>query len=210
MLGRLLTSVAASLTANETMESILARKRGWITGLKLKEYLRAQAPIWTIDTTATVAEALEQMLAHRVGALIVVEKALDEIAGITTDRDLLKFMRATANARYPIATTAVTEIMTPSDRVVCVGPRDTRQLAVDIMKARNVRHLPVVADDDATGARRLVGIVSVADLLHTSPRRDVSRKFRETLRPEGLMFIDVDRSSRGAPERQRVITKWTR
>lgn len=199
--ARWLSRAAGWLAAGETMESVLASKRGGLCGAELKQYLKDQAPIWTIGTQQTVGDALEKMLTHRIGALIVVEYDL-HISGITTDRDLLKFMRLTANARYPLTTTPVTQIMTPSERVVCIGPRDTRQQAVDIMKARNVRHLPVVEGDKS---RRLVGIVSIADLLYTSPSSQ-AQKFSASLYPEGLMFIE----SKKSPERKRVVTKWTR
>ncbi|KAJ8603549.1 hypothetical protein CTAYLR_004870 [Chrysophaeum taylorii] len=198
-MSRLLSRLAGWLAANETMASVLETKRGGLKGRDLKRYLKSQEPIWTIETAAFVADALEKIVTNRIGALIVTETST--IAGIVTDRDLLKFMRATHNARYPLATTPVTQIMTPSERVVCVGPEDTRQQAIDIMKARNIRHLPVVEGDSP---RRLIGIVSVADLLHTAPSPQTA-KFSAELHPEGLMFI-----GKRSPERKRVITKWTR
>lgn len=202
MWRKALSRFAGWLAAGETMESVLASKRGGLSGKSLKRYLKEQEPMWTISTTESVGDALQKMLAHRIGALIVVE--YDTLRGIATDRDLLKFMRKTANARYPLETTPVTQIMTEAEHVVCVTPKDTRQQAVDIMKARGIRHLPVVRGESPN--RRLAGIVSVADLLHTAPS-DQSKKFRESLHPEGLMFI---KSLRASPERQRVTTKWTR
>lgn len=183
------------------MESVLATKRGGLRGDDLKQYLKEQAPIWTISTDQTVGDALEKVLTHRIGALIVVDMER-HISGITTDRDLLRFMRQTANARYPLHITSVTKIMTRAEDVVCVGPMNTRQQAVDIMKARNIRHLPVV---EGESPRRLVGMVSVADLLHTAPS-EASKRFSATLHPEGLMFMETSKES---PEKQRVVTKWT-
>lgn len=191
-----LSRLASRLAAGESINSILETKRGGIRGADLKEYLKSQQPIWTIETSRSVADALERILEQRVGALIVTEPS-HSIAGIVTDRDLLKFMRQTANARFPLATTPVTRIMTPAVDVVCVGPSDTRQQAVDIMKARGIRHLPVVDGE------KLIGMISVADLLHAFPSEN-TESFRATLHPAGLKFIGKP------PEKKRVITKWTR
>mmetsp|Transcript_12969 Transcript_12969/g.42292 ORF Transcript_12969/g.42292 Transcript_12969/m.42292 type:complete len:221 (+) Transcript_12969:26-688(+) len=201
--------VASKLAAQETIASVLASKRGGLRGRELKRYLKSQAPLWTIPDSQSVGEALAKILEHRVGALIVTEPT-HAIAGIVTDRDLLKFMRKTANARYPLVSTPVTDVMTPSENVVCVSPDDTRQRAVDIMKARGIRHLPVVKDRPF---RHLVGIVSVADLLHhtnaapTDSSSSQYHKLKAELHPEGLMFLGANDKP---PERKRVVTKWTR
>ena len=197
-----LSRVANMLAGHESMASVLTTKRGGLRGSKLKQYLREQAPLWTIDSTSTVGDALQKILEHRVGALIVVEPTFS-IAGIVTDRDLLKFMRATANARYPLHSTPVSRVMTPSENVVCVLPQDTRQRAIDIMKARGIRHLPVVDHPDKD--RHLVGIVSVSDFLQASPSVD---HYKNELHPEGLVF--ASNAQQKAPEQRRVITKWTR
>eukprot|EP00633_Aureoumbra_lagunensis_P007194 CAMPEP_0197315072 /NCGR_PEP_ID=MMETSP0891-20130614/36589_1 /TAXON_ID=44058 ORGANISM="Aureoumbra lagunensis, Strain CCMP1510" /NCGR_SAMPLE_ID=MMETSP0891 /ASSEMBLY_ACC=CAM_ASM_000534 /LENGTH=201 /DNA_ID=CAMNT_0042803839 /DNA_START=59 /DNA_END=664 /DNA_ORIENTATION=- len=201
------------------MASILATKRGGLRGEALRQYLKEQAPIWTIETTSVISEALEKMLNHRISALIVTDKAAKPqraLAGIVTDRDLLKFVRRTANARFPLNTTPVTEIMTLAENVVALTPNDTRQKAIEIMKARNIRHLPVletnytdhVEDSHSEPSRRLVGVVSVSDLLHTSPRQQYTDRYGASLHPEGLLFVAPHKQY--PPERQRVITKWTR
>jgi CBS domain-containing protein len=107
------------------------------------------------DPRQTLVEAAEEMRAHRISALAVLDG--NRITGIITERD---FLRAIADGRRP-NTTHVAQYMTPSPLTIEAGEPAVR--AAEIMVNRGVRHLPV------TEAGRLVGFLSARDLLSLKP-----------------------------------------
>jgi CBS domain-containing protein len=107
--------------------------------------------VLTVDPTATIGEAAEKMVAAEVGAVVVVEDFV-RIAGIVTERDLL---RAAAQRARP-AEARVRQWMTPD--VVTIDPETTVEAAAKIMFENHFRHLPVVKDG------RPLGIVSLRRL----------------------------------------------
>lgn len=106
----------------------------------------------TIGVAETALAAAERMNQHGIGGLVVLEG--DRIAGIVTERDILR--RVVATKREP-AGTRVEEIM--STPVASCRPGTTFAECRAFMTAKRVRHLPVV---DETG---LCGIVTIGDLL---------------------------------------------
>jgi len=94
---------------------------------------------WTIPHDATVFEATRKMVEHRSGSLCVTN---DDgcIEGIITERDYLtKVLHAGRTSK----TTLVEEIATMKDMLVVASPDDFLQDCIDVMVARNIRHLPV-------------------------------------------------------------------
>jgi CBS domain-containing protein len=108
----------------------------------------------TVRREATVREAAMLMAEQDVGALPVVDS--DQIlVGIITDRDIA--LRVVAADRDP-RSTLVKEIATTT--VSPAYPDEPLNEAVDQMVYRQVRRLPVVAND------RVVGILAQADVVH--------------------------------------------
>ncbi|MDH3261368.1 MAG: CBS domain-containing protein [Acidimicrobiia bacterium] len=105
-----------------------------------------------VSPTATVYEAIEQMVEHNCGSLLVMED--DDIAGIFTERDYLR--KITLQGRTA-KTTAVQEVM--SSPVVVVESTAEIDEALAMMTDRHIRHLPVV------DGRQVVGVVSIGDLV---------------------------------------------
>jgi CBS domain-containing protein len=106
----------------------------------------------------TVAAAAKLMRHHHVGSLVVVEqlnggKRLP--IGIVTDRDIV--MELTAMGLDPDAIT-VGDIM--SEQLVTASEGEGLLGAMEIMRYKGVRRLPVVGGDG-----QLVGIVTIDDLL---------------------------------------------
>lgn len=110
--------------------------------------------VWSIDADLSVYEALEEMAAKNVGALVV---TLDgALVGILSERDYArKIILLDRGSRE----TLVSEIMTPDpvtvSRAASVG--DCMQLMTD----RRIRHLPVVEDGS------LVGVLSIGDVVRS-------------------------------------------
>ena len=105
---------------------------------------------YTIEPSATLAEAAAAMLQSRVGTLVVVEGDRT-LAGLLTERDL-RF--ATDGTRR------VSERMTPREQLVLHEGDVSLEEAERIMAARKVKKLPLV---DREG--RLLGLVTSRDLV---------------------------------------------
>ena len=107
--------------------------------------------IFTIPTTVTVAEAVQEMNAHKVGAVLVMNGL--RLAGIFTERDVL---RRVVGADLDPKTTPITKVMTAE--VLTVARGATVQQVMDIFTEKRCRHLPVVEND------QLLGLISIGDV----------------------------------------------
>ena len=119
----------------------------------------------TLPSSAPLADAARRMKESDIGDVIVM--ADGDMCGVVTDRDIV--VRATAEGKDPQSAT-LEEIC--SHDVVTVGPNDPVDQAVQLMRQRAVRRLPVVEGG------RPVGIVSIGDLAierdETSALADIS------------------------------------
>ena len=105
----------------------------------------------SLPGTASVCEAARTMRDADIGDVIVIEK--NQICGIVTDRDIV--VRTLAEGRDP-ATTTLADIC--SHALTTVSPADSIEHAVQLMRSKAIRRLPVVEGEQA------VGIVSLGDL----------------------------------------------
>ena len=136
-----------------TMNEILSRKGGMVH---------------TIQSGATVLEAIRKMNDARIGALVVSDG--DRVVGMFTERDVLR--RVVEHERPPVQI-AVAEVMTRSP--LCVSPSTRIEEAARIMRDERIRHLPVV-----DGMDRLVGMVSIGDVnAHTAREQEAALKSLE-------------------------------
>ncbi len=117
-----------------------------LLGRKTSSALRSLPP------SATVADAVRLMNAHRLGSVLVLAEG--RLAGIFTERDVLT--RVVGMGRDPLAT-PLAEVMTRDP--VTVPPTATVEEVMKIITARRVRRLPVV---DAGGA--IAGVLSIGDV----------------------------------------------
>jgi CBS domain-containing protein len=107
--------------------------------------------LFTIPTTVTVAEAVQEMNANKVGAVLVMSG--QRLAGIFTERDVL---RRVVGADLDPKFTPITSVMT--SEVLTVEPAATVQQVMDIFTEKRCRHLPVVEHG------QLLGIISIGDV----------------------------------------------
>jgi CBS domain-containing protein len=122
--------------------------------------------VLTIDSEATVFDAIKRMVEANVGALLVTDGG--RVAGIVTERDYLR--RVTLEGRTE-EETLVREIMTSP--LVYVTPETSVEECMAVMTERRIRHLPVFAD-----GRELVGVVSIGDLVKfKSAEQDFQLRF---------------------------------
>jgi CBS domain-containing protein len=105
-----------------------------------------------VDPHDSAADAAKRMREVDSGAILVAEEG--HLRGLLTDRDIV--VRAIAEGRDP-ARVEVGEIC--STEVQALRADDDAERAVQLMRERHVRRIPVVEGDD-----RPVGIVSIGDL----------------------------------------------
>jgi CBS domain-containing protein len=110
--------------------------------------------IAAVPLDATVADAINKMLDHHVGAVAVVDSEF-RVAGIFTERDVLRKMALTQTDPQ---STSVRDLMTTP--VEMATQRTGAGEALATMIDRHFRHLPV-ADDRG----KLLGILSIRNLL---------------------------------------------
>ncbi len=115
-----------------------------------------QRDVDTALPSESAQTAAQRMSNRNVGMLVVVDDKAHPI-GILTDRDLaISVVAAGKNPHY----TLVREVMTADPS--CIPEEKSSDDALEVMRARGVRRLPVV---NARGL--LVGVISMDDILHT-------------------------------------------
>jgi CBS domain-containing protein len=105
-----------------------------------------------VDASQPLVSAATVMRDEGIGAVVVRDR--DQVWGILTDRDIV--VRALAEHRDP-AQTRIGEIC--SKDLTTLRTTDAVQHAVELMRERTVRRLPVLDDSGD-----VVGIVSLGDL----------------------------------------------
>jgi CBS domain-containing protein len=113
----------------------------------------------TVAAGATIADAVDKLNTHRIGAVVVVDG--ERVIGILSERDIVRHLGRDWSG---LASRPVSDLMTKA--VVTTHPAAALDELMELMTARRIRHIPVVAGE------RLVGIVSIGDV--------VKRKIEET------------------------------
>jgi len=114
---------------------------------------RKGSDVQIIRPDATVLQAAQLMNEQGIGGLVVVD-ADERIAGIFTERDILR--RVVASGR-DAAQTLVTDVATHS--VITMPLHTSVEECAAVMSQRRIRHVPVVDDG------RLCGLVTSGDVL---------------------------------------------
>jgi CBS domain-containing protein len=108
----------------------------------------------TVEPTVTLSAAVNILAEHRIGALVVLAGADEQVAGILSERDIV---RALAQRGPGALQEAVGQVMTR--RVVTCTESDTVAALMERMTQGKFRHLPVVERG------KLVGLVSIGDVV---------------------------------------------
>ena len=124
------------------------------------------SPAVTVVRETTIHDAIEQMLRHKVGSVVVVMD--DSAVGILTRSDAL---RGAYHAGGNLQEIPVTRAM--SDDLLTTKRTRTVRSALKTMELNNIKKLPVVEDFEP------VGIVTVTDIAQHLPAQ--VREVRENL-----------------------------
>ena len=111
-------------------------------------------------------EVARHMDAHEISAVMIVDEG-GRLVGIVTERDITRKIVA---AGVDANATSAGNIMTANPEVI--APADTPQFALDLMRSRKCRHLPIVDGGE------LKGIVSIRDLKAGIAQHSLRRKLR--------------------------------
>ncbi len=125
-----------------------------------------QRSIETIDGAVPVQQAAQQMAGKKVGALLVQQDG--ELKGIVTERDLVQKVLAEEEDANQLTVKAVM-----NHPLIDIDINRTIHDASDLMADKWIRHLPV------TENRKIVGILSVRDLIRMIALRDRPRFLRQ-------------------------------
>jgi CBS domain-containing protein len=110
------------------------------------------ADVKTVSPSDTVAEAAKVLAANRISSVVV--KDGDDVAGIITERDIVKGVAEDVD----VGTVIVGDRMT-RDLATVEAKTDVAD-AARLMAERRIRHLPVLDKGS------LAGIISIRDLTH--------------------------------------------
>ncbi len=122
--------------------------------MRIHDILRRKGDaVVTIRSDASLAELLDLLTEHRIGA-VVVSDSEGEATGVVSERDVIIHLQAAGTS---IGGVYVRDLMT-SPPITCT-PEDDLETLARTMTERRIRHLPVLADG------RLVGVVSIGDVV---------------------------------------------
>lgn len=122
--------------------------------MRVREILMTKgAVVHTVHPNQTVREAARLMTEHNVGAVMVTDDR-KQVVGILSERDIV---REAVHSPTPLFDYKVHQIMTT--KLIVATPDDELAYVVDAMVEKNIRHLPVMEDDE------LVGILSIRDVV---------------------------------------------
>ena len=123
--------------------------------MHISEVIRRKGDlVVTIGPDATVAELLDRLAEHRIGAVVVSEDDGASVAGIVSERDVVHHLHRDGPG---ILSAPVASIMT-GDVLTCTPEDDIEDLARRMTDGR-FRHVPVVVDG------HLEAIVSIGDIV---------------------------------------------
>lgn len=109
--------------------------------------------VFTVTPRTTVAQIAEQLSVRRIGSVLVMEDT-EKVAGVVSERDLVRAMAAHGLAAFELE---ARQVMT-RDVVTC-HPDDSIEHIMEMMTNGRFRHLPVVDRGE------LIGLVSIGDVV---------------------------------------------
>ena len=135
----------------------------------------------TIQTTASVKDALDIMAEYHIGGIPVVDEE-KKLAGIVTNRDL----RFETNMARPIC-----EVMTPAEKLVVIHQKTDMEAAAKILRENKIEKLPVIDSDG-----KLVGLITYKDITKAKDKPMACKDSKGRLRVAAGVGVTVDAMDR--------------
>ncbi len=105
----------------------------------------------TITPEATISSLCKLLAEHKIGA-VVVSADQKTVAGIVSERDVVRHAHVSGLLQDPVRDIMTTEVYTAE-------PDDSLIELATLMTDHRIRHVPVVQD------KQLVGIISIGDVV---------------------------------------------
>ena len=136
--------------------------------------------VFTTTKDKSLRDVAKLLAQHSIGCIVIVEDD-DKIAGIVSERDLI---RAIGQAGPKVLNEPVSDFMTKT--VVTAREHDTIDQLMSEMTMHQFRHMPVVERD------RLIGLVSIGDLvkIHVADAEFESGAMRQYIAPRPSLVFD--------------------
>ena len=120
----------------------------------INDVLKEKGPeVVSISPDHTIKDAIAELVDRRIGCLLVTD-AKGDVAGIITERDMLRVVHSQPAAWDQVK---VSEYMT-SD-VICGVPEDDLDYVMNMMTEKRFRRMPVVVDG------KVAGLISIGDVV---------------------------------------------
>jgi len=119
--------------------------------LKLKEF--RDRPVVTVGNDELVSSAIKKLADNDRGALVVCNDK-EELIGIVTERDIV---RKCFTLGDDFTNKKIADVMTK--QVAVAIPEDDLDYAINTMKQKRIRHIPIVDD------KKVLGMISMRDIL---------------------------------------------
>ncbi|MEA1987492.1 MAG: CBS domain-containing protein [Candidatus Marinimicrobia bacterium] len=116
--------------------------------------------VFSITKNDRICEGLSLMNKKNIGALIVMDN--DEIQGIVSERDILRFYQSTSCSDIVLkinSSVKISEIMTTSNNLITGQADCDINTLMDKMADNHIRHIPILEKD------KLIGMVSMRDVV---------------------------------------------
>ncbi|MBN2302178.1 MAG: CBS domain-containing protein [Lentisphaerae bacterium] len=120
---------------------------------------KGSTALFMVSLNTSLREVVRLACEKHVGAMLVADDA-GQLAGIVTERDIL----FQVDKRSDFDKITVGDVMTKE--LSTAKPTDDINIAMDLMIAKNIRHLPVVSED------KIEGLITVRDLIHAMRKAD--------------------------------------
>lgn len=114
---------------------------------------KASSKIYMITKSHTIDDAVSDLAAHRIGALVVSDDG-KTIDGILSERDIIREMGKRGTA---CLSEKVGEMMTGA--VSCCSMTDSAQSVLEAMTEGRFRHMPILENG------KLAGVISIGDVV---------------------------------------------
>jgi CBS domain-containing protein len=109
--------------------------------------------VFTVSPGTTVAQIAQQLSTRRIGSVLVMADP-DSVAGIVSERDLVRAIAKHGTAAFELL---ARQVMTRD--VVSCHPDDPIDHVMELMTRSRFRHLPVIDRDE------LIGLISIGDVM---------------------------------------------
>jgi len=110
--------------------------------------------VYNISPENTLKQMADEMLAKKIGSLLVIDKE-GTLVGIISERDFLTIVGEHTKDWEDIT---VSDVMTKE--VVTAAPEDTLEQVMSIMTEHHIRHIPVIGND------KIVGVLALGDIIN--------------------------------------------